>query len=132
MNVIWLLIKASGLNVAIAILTGLISGGCSAQLIALINRAVSGNSTDNLIGYFVGLALLALLTSIISQFLLIDLAQGAVYNLRLRLSQGILSAPLRHLEEIVIRGETKEWLLLIYLNLQRLKIPAKNFHKQSN
>ncbi|GET42236.1 cyclic peptide export ABC transporter [Microseira wollei] len=100
MNVIWLLIKASGLNVAIAILTGLISGGCSAQLIALINLAVSGNSTDNLIGYFVGLAFLALLTSIISQFLLIDLAQGAVYNLRLRLSQGILSAPLRHLEEL--------------------------------
>ncbi|MFB2982749.1 cyclic peptide export ABC transporter [Microseira sp. BLCC-F43] len=100
MNVIWLLIKASGLNVAIAILNGLISGGCSAQLIALINRAVSGNSTDNLIGYFVGLAFLALLTSIISQFLLIDLAQGAVYNLRLRLSHGILSAPLRHLEEL--------------------------------
>ncbi len=63
MNVIWLLIKASGLNVAIAILTGLISGGCSAQLIALINRAVSGNSTDNLIGYFVGLARLWLIAN---------------------------------------------------------------------
>ena len=47
MNVIWLLLKASWLNVAIAVLTGLVSGGCSAQLIALINRAISGNSTNN-------------------------------------------------------------------------------------
>jgi putative ATP-binding cassette transporter len=100
MNVIWLLLKSSWLNVAIAVLTGLISGGCSAQLIALINTAISGNSSNNLIGYFIGLALLALVTGIISQFLLINLTQEAVYNLRLRLSRGILSSPLRNLEEL--------------------------------
>ena len=100
MNVIWLLLKASWLNVALAIFTGLVSGACSAQLIALINLAISGNSTNNLIWYFIGLALVALITGIISQFLLINLAQDAVYDLRLRLSRGILSAPLRHLEEL--------------------------------
>ncbi len=100
MNLIWLLLQASWLNVLIAVLTGLVSGGSSARLIALINRATSGNSTDNLVWYFLGLALVALLTGVISQFLLIDLAQEAVYNLRLRLSQGILSAPLRQLEEL--------------------------------
>ncbi len=100
MNVIWLLLKASWLNVSIAILTGLISGGCSAQLIALINRAISDNSNQNLVSYFAGLAVLALVTGVISQFLLIYLSQEAVYNLRLSLSRGILSSPLRHLEEL--------------------------------
>lgn len=100
MNIIWFLLQASWLNVAIAVLTGLVSGGCSASLIALINRAVSGNSTNNLAWYFLTLALIALLTGIISQFLLIDLAQQAVYQLRLRLSQRILSAPLRQLEDL--------------------------------
>ncbi|MCC3412657.1 cyclic peptide export ABC transporter [Microcoleus sp. PH2017_02_FOX_O_A] len=100
MNVIWLLLKASWLNVSIAILTGLISGGCSAQLIAFINRAISDNSNQNLVWYFAGLAVLALITGVISQFLLIYLSQEAVYNLRLSLSRGILSSPLRHLEEL--------------------------------
>ena len=100
MNVIWLLLQASRLNVAIAVLTGLISGSCSAQLIALVNTAIASNSTHNLVWYFAGLALVALLTGTISQFLLIDLAQDAVYQLRLRLSKGILSAPLRQLETL--------------------------------
>lgn len=100
MNVIWLLLQTSWLNVAIAVLTGLVSGGCSARLIALINSAISGNSTDQLVWYFVGLALVTLLTGVMSQFLLIILAQDAVFKLRLRLSQGILCSPLRHLEEL--------------------------------
>ena len=100
MNVIWLLLKASWLNVSIAILTGLISGGCSAMLISLINRAISDNSNGNLVWYFAGLAILALLSGIVSQFLLIYLSQEAVYNLRLSLSRGILSTPLRNLEEL--------------------------------
>jgi putative pyoverdin transport system ATP-binding/permease protein len=100
MNAIWLLLKASWLNVSIALLTGLISGACSAQLIALINRAVSGNSDNNLVWYFAGLAILALVTGFISQFLLIYLSQEAVYKLRLSLSRGILSSPLRQLEEL--------------------------------
>ncbi len=100
MNVIWLLLKASWLNVSIAILTGLISGGSSAMLIALINRAISDNSNASLVWYFGGLAILALLSGFVSQFLLIYLSQEAVYNLRLSLSRGILSTPLRNLEEL--------------------------------
>lgn len=100
MNLVWLLVKASWLNVAIAVLTGLISGGCSARLIALLISAISSNSANHLVWYFLGLAFIALFTGVISQFLLIYLAQEAVYDLRLRLSQGILSAPLRQLEEL--------------------------------
>lgn len=100
MNLIWLLLRASWVIVALAIFTGLISGGCSARLIALINSAISAQAPNNLVWYFLGLALVALVTSVISQFLLINLAQQAVYNLRLRLSRGILASPLQHLEKL--------------------------------
>lgn len=102
MNLIWLLLRASWINVAIAVFTGLLSGGCSARLIALINHAVSnnGNSSSTLVWNFVGLGLVILVTGILSQVLLIRLSQGAIYKLRMRLSNWILSSPLRHLEEL--------------------------------
>ncbi|BDA73656.1 cyclic peptide ABC transporter, ATP-binding protein [Rivularia sp. IAM M-261] len=100
MNLIWLLLRASRIQVAIAILTGLISGGTSARLIALINSAVSGNYTQDLATQFPILALVVLISSVVSQVLLIKLSQNAVYKLRLGLSDGILYSPLRHLEEL--------------------------------
>ena len=101
MNIICVLLRASWLSVIIALLTGAISGGACACLIALINGATSENSINkNLPWYFLGLVLIVLLTTILSQFLLVNLAQEAVYNLRLSLSRGILSSPLRHLEEL--------------------------------
>ena len=102
MNLIWLLLRASWFTLAIAGFTGLISGAGSARLIALINGAVSndGTETNNLVWGFAGLALIVLFTSIISQVFLIRLAQGAVYDLRMRLSGWVLSSPLRHLEEL--------------------------------
>ena len=100
MGIIWLLIKASWISVTVAIFAGLISGGCSARLIALINTAIGQNEPQALITPFVGLALLALFTGSLAQFLLIDLSQGTVYQLRLRLSQRILSAPLQQLERL--------------------------------
>jgi putative pyoverdin transport system ATP-binding/permease protein len=100
MNLIWLLLRASSLQVAIAILTGLVSGACTARLIALINSAVTGSAVGEIAWYFAGLALMVLVNSLISQVLLINLSQSAVYRLRLNLSQGILSSPLRHLEKL--------------------------------
>ncbi|OUC12075.1 MAG: ABC transporter ATP-binding protein [Alkalinema sp. CACIAM 70d] len=98
MNILWLLLKASWQNVTIAILTGLISGGCSAQLIALINQAIAGKSVS--IGLFIVLTLLSLLTTVMAQFLLIRLAQTSIYRLRLRLSHAILTTPLSQLEAL--------------------------------
>ena len=100
MGIIWLLIKAAWVNVMVAIVAGVISGGCSARLIALINTAIAQNSPSAFIASFVGLAVLALVTCSLSQFVLIDLAQDSVYRLRLRLSQQILSAPLQQLERL--------------------------------
>jgi putative ATP-binding cassette transporter len=49
---------------------------------------------------FPTLALIVVVNSIISQVLLINLSQEAVYQLRLRLSRGILSSQLRHIEKL--------------------------------
>lgn len=100
MQIIWLLIKASWVSATLAILTGIISGVCSARLIALINTAISQNATQSVILSFVGLAVLAFMTGSLSQFLLVDLSQNSVYQLRLRLSRRILTAPLRQLEQL--------------------------------
>ena len=105
MNLIWLLLKASWLQVAIAVFTGLVSGGTTARLIATINNAISegfqaSNSFSDLVWQFPTLALIVVVNGIISQVLLINLSQEAVYQLRLRLSRGILSSQLRHLEKL--------------------------------
>ena len=100
MGIIWLLIKASWVSVIVAIVAGIVSGGCSAKLIALINTAIQQNATQSLIVSFAGITILVLITSSLSQFLLVDLAEDSVYQLRLNLSQRILSAPLRQLEHL--------------------------------
>lgn len=100
MDIIWLLLRSSWISVVIAVLAGLVSGISSASLIALINTAIEQGTPRSLILPFAGLALLALVTGAISQFLLIDLAQDSVYQLRMRLSQKILSSPLQQLEAL--------------------------------
>ncbi len=87
-------------NILIATIAGLMSGGGNAMLVSLINRAVNQASLPNALLYFAALALFTLVTSIVSQFMLIHLSQNAIYQLRLRLSQNILSSPLQHLEKL--------------------------------
>lgn len=102
MKMIWFLLRSSWLTVAIAALTGSISGACSASLIALINNAISStlNKTEQLFLGFIGLATVAFLTNLTSQYLLSSVSYNSVYELRLKLSDWILACPLRHLEEI--------------------------------
>jgi putative ATP-binding cassette transporter len=103
MNLISFLLRSSWGMVAIAIVTGFLSGSSSAALIALISRAVSqeGNlSIQSLAWSFLGLAIVALITSIISQVVLIRLSQDAILQLRMRLSRQILSSELSHLEQL--------------------------------
>lgn len=89
--------------VAIAIFTGFLSGGSSAALIALISRVIAQGLTQSLDVVaiaFVGLVLVALSASVTSQIMLIRLAQGAIFQLRLSLSRQILSTELAHLEKL--------------------------------
>lgn len=101
MNLIYLLLHSSKKILAIAVFAGLVSGTCSIQLIALINTAVyNPTSTPSLAWQFVVIATLMLLSRLISGLLLVRLSQKVIFDTRLLLSQQILSAPLRYLEEL--------------------------------
>lgn len=110
MSLIGFLMQSSWKAVAIALVTGLISGGFSAGLIALIShtaaqamlpismRAVAPSGAAAI--SFVGLALVALSTAMISRILLVRFSQAAVFALQLRLSRQILSIELKPLETL--------------------------------
>ncbi len=106
MNLIEFLLKASWLSVLAAAITGSISGIGSAASIALINHSIGRITPQHpqapleLLWGFLGLVVITLITNLISQFLLAQLAQDAIYKLRLRISGWILASPLRHLEEL--------------------------------
>jgi len=102
MNLTQFLLRESWKHVALAGLTGSISGICSAALLAFINNALNRQNTsiDTLFWGFVGLAVVTLVSSIISRFLLVSLGEDTVYQLRLHLSRWILASPLPHLEEL--------------------------------
>lgn len=103
MNLIYFLLRSSWGMVAIAIVTGFLSGGSSAGLIALISSAATRSSTSPLTSIawgFVGLVIVALITSIISQVMLIRLSQNAILQLRMRLGRQILASELSHLEQL--------------------------------
>jgi putative pyoverdin transport system ATP-binding/permease protein len=104
MNLIYFILRSSLGMMAIAIITGFLSGGSSAALIALISRASANGGLNSYIFYiavaFVGLAMVALITSIISQVMLIRLSEKAVLQLRMSLSNQILSSELSRLEQL--------------------------------
>ncbi|MBP5976312.1 cyclic peptide export ABC transporter [Brasilonema sp. CT11] len=103
MNLIYFVLRSSWGMVAIAIVTGFISGGSSAGLIALISTAASRSASQPLTTIawgFAGLALVTLVTSIVSQVMLIRLSQSAILQLRMRLSRQVLSTQLSHLEQL--------------------------------
>lgn len=100
MPVILLLLRASWRGVIAAITMGSISGVCSAAAIAMVSQAVGGNIAQASLGTFIGLSLGALGAGIVSQFLLIHLAQDAIQQMRLGLSRQILAAPLATVEQL--------------------------------
>ena len=103
MTLITFLLRFSWRMVAIAGITGFVSGISSAGLLALISHAVSHLSTASapwFLADFLGLSLVALITSVISQVMLVRLSNQAVFELRMQLMRQILAAELSHLEQL--------------------------------
>lgn len=102
MDLIVFLFKSSWKALSIALFTGVISGGCSAGLIALISRAAAepGMPPGLLAIFFVALGIVALLTAMLSRILLIRFSQAAVFELQMQLSRQILATELKPLETI--------------------------------
>jgi putative pyoverdin transport system ATP-binding/permease protein len=105
-NLIEFLLKASWKSVLVAAIAGTLGGISSAAALATINQSISDISPTHpqasigLLWGFLGLVGVTLITNLISQFVLVQLSQDAVYKLRLRISGWILASPLRHLEEL--------------------------------
>lgn len=102
MKLLYFLLKTFRSTIIIAMMVGVVAGASGAGLIALINVRINGGQMPgiSLALAYVGVVLIVLTTNIISQVLLIKLAQGTSFDLRERLSKQILSAPLRRLEEL--------------------------------
>lgn len=99
------LFKRAKVTVLLAIIAGVISGGSHAFLLALINSSLAlgdARYTTTLIWGFIGLCFLLPLTRLVSQILMANLVQGAIFDLRMHLCRRIVGAPLRHLEDIGI------------------------------
>jgi putative ATP-binding cassette transporter len=102
MKLIVHLLHTSRRTAIVSILTGCLCGACTAALVAVINAALERNLPAGLplvVGFSALLAALIGLT-IASQALLVRLAEGSVYALRMRLSRQILNTPLRRLETV--------------------------------
>ncbi len=85
----------------LAIAASVLSGGSGAAFIAVVNQSLghAGNAPTALIWAYAALCLTTIVSRFVSQTMLFRLAQGAVFRLRRSLIDGILSAPLRSVEQ---------------------------------
>jgi putative pyoverdin transport system ATP-binding/permease protein len=97
-----LLLRASRRIAILSLLVGCLSGMSSAALVALINSLIHSPTptATTFVWGFVALMLVMFISTVGSQVILVHLAQGALFDLRLRLSRRILATPLRHLETL--------------------------------
>ena len=102
MKLVAFLFKHSRKKVILAALISIVGGVSSAGLIALINNIFIRSEPPGreMIWYFAGLVLVALVANLISESLLNSLSERTLYDLRMNLCRQVLAAPLRRLEEI--------------------------------
>jgi putative ATP-binding cassette transporter len=102
MPLVTLLLRRSRPIVASSLAAGLISGVATSFLIGLIHETMqrTGSIEITILASFAGLCLLLPVSRIVSQTLLIRLAQQSVRELRADLSKRVAATPLRTLEQI--------------------------------
>lgn len=88
-------------TLVIAALAGVLTGAGRAAILAVINAAISADAAGIYahVVPFAALALLLLGSQVLSRLLLVGLSQRVIYDLRMRMSQQILAAPLRQVEK---------------------------------
>lgn len=86
----------------LAIGAGMASGAAGAAFIAVVNLALGrvGDVSGALVAAFVGLCLATVAARFLAQNLLFRLSQQVIRDLRRRLVDGVLSAPLRRAEKL--------------------------------
>jgi putative pyoverdin transport system ATP-binding/permease protein len=102
MKMVSFLFRSSKRTLIFALIAGIIAGSSETAMIALLTGLLNVSAPPgwNVVWSFVSLCLIMLISGIVSQILLIRLAQHTVFELRTRLSRQILATPLRDLETI--------------------------------
>jgi putative ATP-binding cassette transporter len=102
MKLVSFLFRYSRMIAIVSVVIGLISGACSAGLVAAVHATLNATSSGKteLLVRFAALALAVPVLRFCSSLLLTSLSQRGTYDLRKRLSQQIATAPLRRLEEV--------------------------------
>jgi putative ATP-binding cassette transporter len=96
------LLRYSPRALLLALAAGIVSGACNTAMIALINSTLKNGSflqTTTILS-FLGLLLLLPISRFLSEWLLARLGQGALLEMRIRLSRKVLGAPLKYLEKL--------------------------------
>ena len=102
MKVIYSFLRQSRGLVTLAVVAAVLSGATSTAVITLIHALVSGDesATGAQALVFIGLCALVVLSQLVSEFVLLRLSEGSVFDLRLAMSRRILATPLRKLETL--------------------------------
>ncbi|MEV6279587.1 ATP-binding cassette domain-containing protein [Nocardia sp. NPDC051832] len=101
MQLIRFLLSISRVRIAAVVLAGLVCGAANTYLLTLIRGVVSPEPHPSVtVQNFALTGLVILVSGVLSQILLLRLAQDAIYRLRADLSASIVSAPLEHLERL--------------------------------
>ena len=94
-------IPYSRTTLVVVMVSGIASGLINTAMLALINSSLHGaQSTRGMLWSFIGFCVALPIVRFISEVLQVQLASGALFDQRLRLSRKILDAPLRKLEEV--------------------------------
>lgn len=95
------LCRSSWLTIVGVLLTGIISGLCSAALVAVINSTLSNTLDARILPWlFVGLSVAVLFSGFLSHYLLNRLSAKIVCDLRIQISRLILAAPYPYLQKL--------------------------------
>lgn len=100
MELLKFLFTISRARIAAVFVSGLISGVANTFLLLLIRDVIAPGHHQKGVTTFVLTGVVALATSVLSQVLLIRLTQEAVYELRVKLSSAVVTAPLERLERL--------------------------------
>lgn len=131
MNLLRYLYRNSARGFWLAALCGLVSGLAATALVALINQALASRpGPEAWMGFaFFGLCLGGMVAKLIAEVQLLRLTQGAIYQMRIRLSQRLVATPLEQLmsmgkhrllliltEDINTLTHAFEWVPVLFVN----------------
>ena len=101
MRLIRLLYNHSRGAVLLAAMASIASGVLNAGILALLNNVLgTSERTLNQAALYFALLILVFVLRLVAEVLLVSLAQGTIFKLRMQLSRRILGVELRHLEDV--------------------------------